>query len=73
MKPYYIIISLLFSANLYSQNISNKFRNAQLNLDYTSTFIVKNKENISSRKVEKWLKNNPAYFDKNYQSALQMM
>ena len=53
MKPYYIIISLLFSANLYSQNISNKFRNAQLNLDYTSTFIVKNKENISSRKVEK--------------------
>ena len=67
MKPYYIIISLLFSANLYSQNISNKFRNAQLNLDYTSTFIVKNKENISSRKVEKWLKNNPAYFDKNYQ------
>lgn len=70
MKIKFIIAVLLINTSFYAQSVVEKFKNAQLNSDFTNTFTIQKDEIIGVKNVNKWIKNNPSYFDDNYEVSV---
>ena len=66
MKIKLIIAIFLINITLYAQSVEGKFKNAELNSDFTSTFAIQKNEIVGLISVNKWIKDNPSYFDHNY-------